>query len=129
MSKKILVVEDFVDSAMALVALLNSKGYQALPVFDGAEALARMDDFHPDLVLLDLMMPVLDGFGFLQEIRQNPKWEAIPVIVLSAVPGREARDRAFAYGAYACMPKPLEFNMLLDMIAPLMGNTPDSAAR
>jgi CheY-like chemotaxis protein len=91
--KKILIAEDdkFLSSAYRLK--LTKAGFDVLVVGDGEELLKSLENFTPDLILLDLVMPVMDGFTALENIRANPKYKSIPVIVASNLGQKEDMDR------------------------------------
>jgi len=95
MPKKILVVDDDTDVLEALTMILESQKYQVITAKDGIEGLARLKAEKPDLMILDLMMPKMDGFGVLKELRE-PMWEEfrdVPILVLSAVREEASRRR------------------------------------
>jgi CheY-like chemotaxis protein len=79
-----LVVEDDASSREILVKTLRRSGWSVSEAENGREALARLAERIPSLILLDLMMPVMDGFEFLQELRQRSEWREIPVVVVTA---------------------------------------------
>ena len=82
--KKILIVEDDASTAALLKTYLLSKQLDADIAVDGLDALEKVKKSVPDLVLLDVMMPRLDGYGFIREFKKDPKMRALPVIVLTA---------------------------------------------
>ena len=82
--KKILVVDDEEQLALAVKIRLQSKGYQVVTVTDGRQALDRLGKEAPDLILLDVLMPVMDGYSFLRELNQRHGRGKIPVLVLTA---------------------------------------------
>ena len=79
-----MVVEDDPDTRTLLIALLQDEGLEVVGVGNGSEALDQLDDFDPDLILLDLLMPCMDGISFLKALRRDPKYGKIPVIVVTA---------------------------------------------
>jgi CheY-like chemotaxis protein len=84
-TKSILVVEDDADIRDVLVEVLELEGYEIAVAGNGREALEHLRRAkRPDLILLDLMMPVMDGWQFRAEQRQNPEWAGIPVVILTA---------------------------------------------
>lgn len=97
--KKILIAEDdkFLSSAYRLK--LTKAGFEVLVVGDGQEMLNNIKTFGPDLILLDLVMPVMDGFTALKEIKAVPEYKKIPVIVASNLGQKEDRDRTTELGA------------------------------
>src|SRR2546423_12268913 len=82
---KILVVDDTEDARDVLARLLRLGGFCAVTAEDGIEALKRLELDHPDLVLLDLMMPRMNGVELLEMMRQDPRWKKGPVMLLTAV--------------------------------------------
>lgn len=103
---RILVVDDALDNRDLLVALLEDD-YAVATAADGVEGLAAIADFMPDLVLLDLMMPNLDGFGVLLALREAAG-HAPPVLVISASSERAHRLRALELGAHDFVGKPVD---------------------
>lgn len=93
---RIMVVDDQVECRRPLDLLLQMSGYQTCVAGDGRAALELLDDCRPDLVLLDLMMPVMDGFGFLEGLRRRSAWSALPVVVFSAREDEGQSDRRLA---------------------------------
>jgi len=79
--KRILVAEDDGFLARAYEGKLSRLGYEVMIVGDGEATLSKMESFNPDLLVLDIMMPKMNGFGVLGAIRQNPKWQNLPVVV------------------------------------------------
>ena len=84
MPEKILIVDDEPDIVNLLDYHLTKEGYLTKTAQNGKEALDVAKDFQPDLVLLDLMMPEMDGFEFSEKLRQNKEWLDIPVVVITA---------------------------------------------
>jgi adenylate cyclase len=85
---KILIVDDAPASREALAKWLNREGLETATARNGAEGLVRLKDFKPDLILLDHMMPEVDGMTFLAGIRRFPKWKTIPVIMMTGIKDR-----------------------------------------
>ena len=98
-AKKILVVEDDKYLTGAYVTKLSKTGFEVKTAGDGDEALRILNDFIPDLILLDLVMPHKDGFATLAEIKANAKWKHIPIIVATNLSLQEDIDRAMKLGA------------------------------
>jgi putative two-component system response regulator len=84
-SPLILVVDDMPDARVLLAKVLRSRGYHAVTAEDGNEAIAAIEAERPDLVLLDLTMPVMDGLAVLRRLRSDSKWRNLPVILFSAL--------------------------------------------
>ncbi|MCG5242081.1 PP2C family protein-serine/threonine phosphatase [Azospirillum doebereinerae] len=105
---RVLVVDDNRVNRHLLLALLERGGVrQVEEAEDGNDGLARLDSFKPDLVLLDLMMPHLDGFEMCRRMRADPRWKGLPVLVQSSLNRAEDRARAFAAGATDYVTKPI----------------------
>lgn len=95
---RILIVDDMAASRQGMAKLLDREGYETHCAFNGAEALAKLKTIKPDLILLDQMMPEVDGLTFLSNIRRFPKWRAIPVIMLTGNRDRSHVMRARTLG-------------------------------
>ena len=83
--KKILVVEDSPTIRKVVSITLSQEGYEVIEAGDGLEALSRLNEAKPDLILLDIILPKMDGYQILSIIRENPEFKDIPVIMLSAL--------------------------------------------
>jgi CheY-like chemotaxis protein len=105
--RHILVVEDDLDAADALTILLELKGYRVSKALNGLEALERLKSDHSvTLVILDLMMPVMDGMSFLRRIDRDPRLSQVPVIVASAtIPSAPIKVKSMVR-------KPIDFETL-----------------
>ncbi len=111
---RILVVDDNRVNRHLLLALLERDGFHAVDVAeDGIDALERLPAFRPDLILLDLMMPRMDGFEMCRRLRADPQWQDLPVLVQSSLNQAGDRARAFAAGATDYVTKPLNALELL----------------
>ena len=113
---RILVVEDVPVVLAVLRMRLEAEGFRVIVARDGVEALEQAHEGHPDLMLLDLMLPRLSGERVCQELRSDPRTRAMPVIVVSARVGEAERLRALAAGADAFLSKPYEVGALLGEI-------------
>src|ERR1051326_7149516 len=82
--RKLLVVDDDEDARRLIAAYLSEEGYEIQTAVNGREALDVLERFSPDLVILDLLMPVMDGMAFLDAIRADPRWRHLPVIIITA---------------------------------------------
>lgn len=113
MSKKVLIVDDEVNIVISLEFLMEQAGYMVAVARTGNEALERLATFQPDLVLLDVMLPGINGFDLCQRIRQTPAWAAMKIVMLSAK-GREVEiTKGLALGANAYITKPFSTKALL----------------
>lgn len=97
--KKILIAEDDKFLASAYRVKLTKAGFEVKIASDGNEALEILKTFTPDLILLDLMMPIKDGFATLQDLKANDLWKNIPVIVASNLGQKEDMDKSRLLGA------------------------------
>jgi CheY-like chemotaxis protein len=99
MAKKVLIIEDGEFVQRTFVTVLSSSGYEVAVASNGGEGLRQALANPPDLILLDLMMPVLDGFKVLATLRENPTFAKTPVVVLSAKGAPEEIQKAISLGA------------------------------
>src|SRR5437016_3118712 len=113
---RVLVVEDDSDYAFLLATLLRREGYTAVIAQDGLHALQRIFTEQPDLIVLDLHLPLLDGYDVLEELRAHQPETA--VIVVSGAP--DAKSRARAAGATAVLTKPLDIDDFLGTVATIV---------
>lgn len=120
MSARILIVDDVPSSVRLLAAKLSNEYYETLTVSDGYQALKAVAEDHPDLVLLDVMMPGLDGFDVCRRIKENPKTTHIPVVMVTALGGREDRVHGLNVGADDFLTKPVDDTTLFARIRSLI---------
>lgn len=99
MAKKLLVVEDDKFLSNAYKIKFTKAGFEVVLVTDGQEALTALQTFTPDIILLDLMMPIKDGFAVLESIKKDGRLKNIPVIVASNLGQKEETERALGLGA------------------------------
>jgi len=106
MTKRILVVEDQEDNRQILRDLLTNAGYEMLVAEDGVQALEQAEKHRPDLILMDIQLPVLDGYEVTRRLKANPELKAIPIIVVTsyALSGDEEKARAAGCDAYVAKP-------------------------
>jgi CheY-like chemotaxis protein len=105
---RILIVDDLPAPRELLAAILEPEGYALRFAVDGAEALQLAVEFRPDLILLDVMMPGMDGFKVCQQLRANPLLAEVPIILLTALDDRASRLRGFTAGADDFISKPYD---------------------
>ena len=84
MARKIMVVDDEPDILFTVGQMLEMSGYEVIKVSDGKECLEKLEETSPDLVLLDIMMPEISGWDVAAKIKENPKWNGIPIVFLTA---------------------------------------------
>lgn len=114
--QKILIVEDEESLLKLESILLTSKGYDVRGVSNGQEALDAIAEEKPDLVLLDIMLPEIDGFEVCQRIKDDPDTKGIPVIMLTAKKSREDMARGEKVGADWYITKPFKSVMVIETI-------------
>ena len=106
MPKKVLIVDDEPSIIVALQFLMEQNGYETAIAFSGVEAMELIASDRPDLILLDIMLPVIDGFEVCQRVRENLEWRDIRIVMLTAL-GNEANiAKGLALGADAYITKP-----------------------
>ena len=115
----VLIVEDDTDVREFMDVLLSTHGFETMTAANGREALERMRARRPCLVLLDLMMPVMDGWQFRAEQLREPAIADVPVVCVTAV--AEASERIAGLQA-PCLRKPVEFQALLDVVQSVCGD-------
>ncbi len=118
--KKILIAEDDPPSCELLYELLTANGYEVVQSSDGAEAVRQIEQSAPDLILLDIQMPVLDGFAVLRWVREHGRFAHLPVAALTAYAMREDCERALGEGFDAHISKPIDTAALLDQVDRLL---------
>ncbi len=121
MGKKILIADDEPNIVVSLEFLMKQKGYAVRVANTGEDALAAIGEFGPDLILLDVMMPHMSGYDLCQRVRENPAWQAIKIIMLSAK-GRDIEvTKGMAVGADAYVTKPFSTKDLIAKVQELLG--------
>jgi DNA-binding response OmpR family regulator len=120
MTHKILIVDDEPNIVISLEFLMQQAGFTLAIARDGEQALAQMAAFEPDLVLLDAMLPLRDGFEVCQKIRENSGWNRVKIVMLSAK-GRDAEvSKGLALGADAYITKPFSTRELIALVQRLL---------
>lgn len=121
MAKSILVVDDEPNILLSLEFLMQQEGYEVRTATNGDEAMMAVGEKQPDLILLDIMMPKLDGFEVCQKIRSNPKWKDIRIVMLTAK-GREVdQEKGLALGADDYIIKPFGTKQLVKKVKTVLG--------
>jgi two-component system, OmpR family, alkaline phosphatase synthesis response regulator PhoP len=121
MGKKVLIVDDEPNIVVSLEFLMKQKGYTVKAVDNGKDALDALREFAPDLVLLDVMMPLLSGYELAQKVRENPAWSHVRIVMLSAK-GRDVEvTKGMAMGADAYVTKPFSTKDLVAKVQELLG--------
>jgi DNA-binding response OmpR family regulator len=117
--KTIVIIDDEYGLADVLVTTLAEVGYRALTASNGVRGLELMAEDPPDLVILDYMMPLLDGPGVLRAMRADPRLTQVPVIMISAMPEAVVRKRVDGYASF--LRKPFDFESLLRTVEQTIG--------
>jgi two-component system, cell cycle response regulator DivK len=123
---KILVVDDSTTNVVLLEAILDEKGYKIDTALNAKEAYAIIERESPDLILLDLLMPKISGFEFLEEIRKSEKTRNTPVIVVSALTDEENVEKIMKMGAIDFVKKPIDLQYLVDKVESVLQNVYNS---
>lgn len=116
MKPRVLVVDDESDFIELLQYNLENQGYEILTATDGVQALNIARRELPDVVLIDLMLPDLDGFSVCEILRSQPSTSKVPIIVVSALDGEYVRSRGLQAGVACCFKKPVDMKVLGESI-------------
>jgi len=116
---RVLLVEDAPFLRYAFGRLLRMHGYEVMEANDGREALECIEEFRPQLVVTDLMMPVMDGVELIQRLRADPKTAELPVVAITADATEQAERKARQAGAVDFITKPIDLPALLDRLRAL----------
>jgi DNA-binding response OmpR family regulator len=121
MGKRILIADDEPNIVVSLEYLMKREGFEVNVATDGEAALEAVASFRPDLILLDIMLPKKDGFEVCQQIRANPEWHGVKVVMLTAK-GRDTEvTKGLALGADAYVTKPFSTKDLVAQARKLLG--------
>ena len=120
MAKSVLIVDDESYIVKSLSFVMKNAGFDTGSAGDGEEALKKVDEMVPDLVILDVMMPKLDGFEVCKAIRANPAWSSIKIIMLTAKGRDSEREKGLALGADDYLTKPFSTRDILKRVQEMM---------
>jgi len=126
---KILIAEDNAVNRELLRELLEMRGYTVVEACDGEEALRMIEQTQPDLLLLDIGMPLLDGFGVVSKIRENPQMAALPVVAVTAYAMQGDREKILNSKFDGYLSKPVNARSLAEELERLLGKREDRDAR
>jgi CheY-like chemotaxis protein len=118
---KILIAEDNAVNRELLRELLELRGHEVVEACDGEEALRMVQQTQPDLLLLDIGMPVLDGYAVIRRIRENPSLAQLPVVAVTAYAMQGDRERILESKFDGYLSKPIDSRSLVDELARLLG--------
>jgi DNA-binding response OmpR family regulator len=123
-AKSILVVEDEDNIALALEHLMRREGYQLSRISNGADAMPTITRDHPDLVLLDVMLPEVSGYEICQSVRLDPALADVKILMMTARGNQMERRKGLALGADGFISKPFDVADLRAEVRRLLGNAP-----
>ncbi|HYA11865.1 MAG TPA: response regulator, partial [Thermodesulfovibrionales bacterium] len=117
---KILIVDDAVDTVELLRKRFRSEGYDTAEANDGEEALQKVEQYHPDLIVLDVMMPKLDGYEVCRRLKADENTKYVPVLMLTAKGEVENKVKGLEIGADDYLPKPFDYKELSARVKSLL---------
>lgn len=120
MAKYVLIVDDEPNIVLSLEFLMKKEGYEVLSVSNGDEAMQVITERIPDLIILDVMMPRKDGYEVCQELRSNPSWRDMKIIMLTAKGRDVEREKGLALGADDYVTKPFATQELVEKVKALL---------
>ena len=125
---RVMVVDDSITVRRVTEKFLTSQHYVVATAKDGMEALEQVGDFAPNVILLDIEMPRMDGFELLGHLRRDPRWVALPVIMISSRTAQKHREHAASLGATGFLGKPYQNEVLLEALQEVLsnGHVPDT---
>ena len=121
--RTIMIVEDYNDTRILLRRVLERLGYTVLEASNGQEAVDIAGREHPDLILMDLDLPILDGIAATQRIRKQPEMEKVPIVAVTAYPMSYTHVKAFAKGCSEYMAKPIDTTELERLVTRYLPTT------
>jgi DNA-binding response OmpR family regulator len=120
MPKKVLIVDDEPSIIVPLQFLMEQNGYETSVAFSGEEAMETVAASHPNMILLDIMLPIIDGFEVCQRVRENPEWDDIRIILLTAMGSEANIAKGLALGADAYITKPFSNSEVIAKVKELI---------
>ena len=120
MGNKILIIEDDRSAARLAEYALRQAGYEAIIAYDGFEGLSKAIEGHPDLVILDIMLPGIDGYEVCHRLREKNETSILPILMMSAKAREEDRDIGLKVGADDYLAKPVEPSVMLAKVGELL---------
>lgn len=122
---KVLLVEDTEDNRFMMRRLLEMSSYEVVEAVNGKEAVDLAKEAEPDIILMDLSLPVIDGLGATRRIRQLPHLNRVPIIAVSAHDTSDFHNEALAAGCDAYITKPIDFAQLEELVNKLVSESPE----
>lgn len=123
MNKKVLVIEDDPSASELMVYTLEPKGYQVITASNGLEGLKKAMDERPDLIILDIMLPGLDGYEVCQRLRREPETVGLPILMMSAKARQDDVDTGIKVGGDDYLTKPVKPSEILAKVETLLAST------
>ncbi len=124
MSYRILIVDDEPNIVLSLEYLMKKEGFEVLTAVNGEEALRLVERDQPDLILLDIMIPKLDGYEVCQSVRADPNCDGIRIIMLTAKGRAVEREKGLALGADAYISKPFSTREVVEKVRSILEEKP-----
>ncbi|MGB6564213.1 MAG: response regulator [Candidatus Binataceae bacterium] len=125
--RTILIVDDEVGILEVLESILGDAGFAVVSAINGQDALTRMQKTVPDLVIVDFMMPLLDGAGVVKAMRADKRLRAVPVVLASALPEKTISERCNSYNVF--LRKPYKTERLMEEISRLLDSAPPRSSK
>jgi len=116
MAKRILIVDDEAELVKAVQVRLEANGYEVETAYDGQEAMDKINNMKPDLILLDIVMPVMNGYEVSKKLKSNPDTKEIPIIIFSASQRRNLEEECRELGVTDFIAKPFRTQDLLNTV-------------
>lgn len=120
-TKKILVIEDNAINLRMVSYALTKQGYEVITATNGLTGFKKINEEHPDLVILDIMLPGLDGYDICEQVRVNPETQKIPIIMTSGKTLQDDKDIGMKLGANVYLTKPVSPSEMLSNVKSLLG--------
>lgn len=114
--QKILVVDDNRDNRELVVKVLKNRGYDMVEAVDGEDALRKAQDERPDLILMDISLPKMDGYEVIRRLKSQEEYRYIPIVALTAHVMKGDKERAMNAGCIGYIPKPIDIRELPEQI-------------
>ncbi len=116
MPKKILIVEDNESNRLLLYHVLKNQGHEVIEAKDGKEGIEKAEEYMPDLIFMDLQLPLLDGFTAIKMLKNDPKTKHIKIIALTAFAMKGDKDMIIETGADDYIAKPIDTRRLVEIV-------------
>lgn len=123
MSKKVLIIEDDLSAARLTEYTLEQAGYEVITAYDGFDGLDKAVTECPDLIILDVMLPGLDGYEVCRQLRQESETATLPILIISAKARDDDRDIGLRVGADAYIAKPVDPSVIIQKVEDILSNT------